>query len=58
MTEEEGNLVEIKFQCPRAMFDEFELWCKEHHADFDETLEKLIDIALKRLSKQARLTKV
>jgi hypothetical protein len=50
MTEE--DLVEIKLQCPRAMFDEFELWCREHHQNLDETLEKMIDIGLKRLSKQ------
>lgn len=34
--EEEKDLVEIKFQCPRAMKEEFELWCKEHHVDFDD----------------------
>jgi hypothetical protein len=50
--EAEESLVEIKFQCPRAMLDEFELWCKEHHLDFDTTIQKMIDIELDKYRKE------
>ncbi len=44
MTEEGEDLVEFKFQCERALLEEFELGCKEHHIGFDETFEKMIVI--------------
>jgi hypothetical protein len=49
---EEGNLVEIKFECQRAMLEEFELYCKEHHLDFDTTIQKMIDVELDKYRKE------
>ena len=50
--EGEGNLVEIKFQCERALREEFELWCKVHHVGFDETIQKMIDVELSKYRKE------
>ena len=40
--------IKAKFELDRCVYDEFQLYCKEHHLDFDETIRKLVDVEVKR----------
>jgi hypothetical protein len=41
------DLIEIKLNF-RALLEEFELYCKKHNLDFDETIRKMIDAEINR----------